>query len=209
MTEKTKPKLEVIGDEIGGEKERWDSLDSLRLDQDYIEQTGIKKEISIIRVKKPHRQEFVRVHREWCLETMVFIDQDERSHYIVNPSLYGLLEGELVPKVLYPYINIKRVLKLWPIRLPDAEGKLDDWNRSALEAAKLAQEKWVRVASNRPLGAYEVFFPLSDAHVPSPEWPDIDFQTIVDVAFKDLRIDDETHPIIKGLGLTHGLRLGE
>jgi hypothetical protein len=147
-----KPKLEVVG----GEEERWDSLESLRLGQDYIEATGIKKGISIIRAKKPHRQEFVRVHPEWSLETMMFIDADERSHYLVNPLLHGLLEGEMVPKILYPYINIKRVLKLWPIRMPDAEGKLDDWNRSALEAAKMAKEKWVRVASNRSLGAYEV-----------------------------------------------------
>jgi len=203
MTEKTKPKFELIG----GEKERWDSLESLRLDQDYIEAAGIKKEISIIRVKKPHRQEFVRVHPEWSLETMMYVDADERNHYIVNPALYGLLEGELVPKVLYPYINIKRVLKLWPVRLPDVEGKLDDWNRSALDAAKLAQQKWIRVASNRSLGAYEVFFPLGT--VDDPEWPDIDMQTIIDMAFKDSRIDDETHPIVKSLGLAHGLRLGE
>jgi hypothetical protein len=198
-----KPKLEVIG----GEQERWDSLEGLRLSQDFVEAAGIKKEISIIRVKKPHRQEFIRVHPEWTLETMMYVDQDERSHYIVNPVLYNLLEGELTPKVLYPYINIKRVLKLWPIRLPDAEGKLDDWNRSALEAAKLAKEKWVRVASNRPLGAYEVFLPLGT--VDDPEWPDVDLQTILDVAFRDLKIDDDTHPTIKSLGLTHGLMLGE
>jgi len=201
MTDKSK--LEVIG----GEQERWDSLEGLRLSQDFVEAAGIKKEISIIRVKKPHRQEFIRVHPEWTLETMMYVDQDERSHYIVNPVLYNLLEGELTPKVLYPYINIKRVLKLWPIRLPDAEGKLDDWNRSALEAAKLAKEKWVRVASSRPLGAYEVFLPLGK--VDDPEWPDVDLQTILDVAFRDLKIDDETHPIIKSLGLTHGLMLGE
>ena len=203
MTEKSRPKFEVIG----GEKERWDSFDSLRLDQDYIEAAGIKKEISIIRVKKPHRQEFIRVHPEWSIETMMYVDQDEKAHYIVNRTLYGLLEGELIPKVLYPYINIKRVLKLWPIRLPDVEGKLDDWNRSALEAAKLAKEKWVRIASNRPLGAYEIFFPLGT--VDDPEWPDIDLQMMVDIAFKDLRIDEETHPIIKGLGLTHGLVFGD
>lgn len=203
MNEKTERKLEVIG----GEKERWDSLDSLRLDQDYIEAAGIKKDISIIRVKKPHRQEFIRVHPEWSLETMVYVDQDERSHYIVNSALYSLLEGELIPKILYPYINIKRVLKVWPIRLPDPDGKLDDWNRSALKAAELAQQKWVRVASNRPLGAYEAFFPMGT--VDDPEWPDIDFQTIVDIAFKDLRIDEETHPVVKGLGLVHGLKMGE
>lgn len=198
-----KRKLEVLG----GEKERWDSLESLRLDQDYIEATGIKKEISIIRVKKPHRQEFIRAHPEWSLETMMYVDQDERSHYIVNPSLYGLLEGELIPKILIPYINIKRVLKIWPIRLPDAEGKIDDWNRSAIEAATLAKDKWVRVASNRSLGAYEIFLPLGK--VDDPEWPDISLQAMVDIAFKDLRIDDDTHPTIKSLGLTHGLMLGE
>lgn len=203
MSDTRKLELEVVG----GEEERWDTLESLRLSQDYIEATGIKKEISIIRVKKPHRQEFIRVHPEWFLETMIFVDQDEKSHHIVNPAQYNLLEGELVPKILYPYINIKRVLKLWPIRLPDAEGKLDDWNRSALKAAKIAQEKWVRVASNRALGAYEVFYPLGS--VDEPEWPEIDLQTIVDVAFKDFRIDDENHPIIKGLGLSHGVKVGE
>jgi hypothetical protein len=195
-----KPKIEMTGEEV-----RWDNLESLRLSQDYVEAAGIKKEISIIRAKKPHRQEFIRVHPSWSLETMMYVDQDERTHYIVNPSLYELLEGELIPKILFPYVNIKRVLKLWPIRLPDAEGKLDDWNRSSLEHAETAKEKWVRVASNRSLGAYEVFSHLGAIN--DPEWPDIDMQTIVDIAFKDCRIDNETHPIVKSLGLTHGLRV--
>jgi hypothetical protein len=92
--------------------------------------------------------------------------------------------------------------------MPDAEGKLDDWNRSALEAAKMAKEKWVRVASNRSLGAYEVYFPLGQ--VREPEWPDgLDFQQIIDIAFRDFRIDEATHPVINALGLTHGLRVGE
>jgi hypothetical protein len=193
--------------EVTGEKERWDDLENLRLPQDYVEAAGIKKDFSIVRVKKPHRQEFIRVHPEWSLETMMYFDQDERAHYIVNPSLYGLLEGELIPKILFPYVSIKRVLKLWPIRMPDAEGKLDDWNRTALEAAKIAKEKWVRVASNRALGAYERFFP--PGAVREPEWPDINMQTIVDIAFKDFRIDNENHPIIKSLGLTHDFRVGE
>ena len=197
-----KPRIEVTG-----EKERWDNLENLRLPQDYVEATGIKKEISMIRVKKPHRQEFIRVHPEWSVETMMYLDQDERAHYIVNPALYELLEGELIPKILFPYVNVKRVLKLWPIRMPDAEGKLDDWNRTALEAAKIAKEKWVRVASNRALGGYEHYFPPGS--VREPGWADIDMQTIIDIAFKDFRIDDETHLIVKSLGLTHDLRVGE
>ena len=182
-------------------------LSKLRLGQDFAQTIGVKKTLITVHVRKPGRQEFIRVHPEWCLETMMYVDQDEKLHHIVNPSLYHLLEGELVPKVLYPYINIKKIFKLWPIRLPDIEGKLHDWNKSALEAAKLAKEKWVRVASNKPLGAYEIYLPLGD--VGEPEWPDIDLQTVFDIAFKDLRIDDETHPIIKNLGLTHGLRVGD
>jgi hypothetical protein len=138
---------------------------------------------------------------------MMFVDNDERSHYLVDSSLYELLEGELVPKVLLPYINIKRVLKVWPIKLPDVEGKLDDWNSSALKIAELAKGRWVRVASNRYLGAYEAFFPLGNVN--EPEWPDIDFETIINVAFKDNKIDDDTHPAIRNLGLANALRVEE
>lgn len=196
-----KPKLEVVT----GEEERWKNLERWRLPQDYIEQAGIKKEISIIRVKKPHRQEFIRVHPVWRFEAMMFVDTDERMHYLVDRSLYSLMEGELTPKVLYPFINIKGVLKVWPIKLPDADGNLDDWNSSALEIAEIAKDKWVRVASNKYLGAYEHFTPLGK--VSEPEWPDLDFERIIEIAFKDSKIEDETHSCIKRLGLSNATKL--
>ncbi len=46
---------------------------------------------------------------------------------------------------------------LWPIRLPGPDGKLDDWNMSGVEAAKRASGRWLRMASNMSLGAYEIY----------------------------------------------------
>ena len=36
-------------------------------------------------------------------------------------------------------INRQGVLFLWPIRLPGADGKIDDWSRSAMDAADEAK----------------------------------------------------------------------
>ena len=53
-------------------------------------------------------------------------------------------------------INRQGVLFLWPIRLPGADGKLDDWSRSAMDAADEAKSRWVRITANMSLGAYDV-----------------------------------------------------
>jgi hypothetical protein len=111
---------------------------------------------------------------------------------------YGLdLPGELIPKVLYLAINRQKVVFLWPTRLPDEEGKLDDWNRSALEAAEIAKDRWIRVVANRSLGAYEVFEATGD--LPDPEWPELTFGEILKIAFKDRYIDDLNHPALRRL----------
>jgi hypothetical protein len=73
--------------------------------------------------------------------------------------------------VFFVYVNQRGVLKLWPIRLPDAEGKLDTYNRTAMEAVKIAKKKWTRIKSNKDLGGYDIFVAENQA-VP-PKWPDI------------------------------------
>ena len=65
-------------------------------------------------------------------------------------------EKTFSPRLLVTAINRQGVLFLWPIRLPGADGKIDDWSRSAMDAADEAKSRWVRVTSNMSLGAYEV-----------------------------------------------------
>jgi hypothetical protein len=171
----------------------------LRLTQNFCATVGVKKRHTIIQVRKPGKQDFIRVHPDpdYCLQTAILEFKDEGEVYLVDPALWGELPGELIPKVLYLTLNRQGVPRLWPIRLPDEDGKLDDWNQSALEAAAIAKRTWVRVSSNRSAGMYETFEATGD--LPEPEWPDLTFSEILEIAFRDRYIKDWDHPALRRL----------
>jgi acetoin utilization deacetylase AcuC-like enzyme len=171
----------------------------LRLSQNFAETVGVKKALITVPVRKPGRQDFIRVHSDesYRLETAVLELKDERETYLVHPDIWCELPGEIVPKALFTTINRQGVLFLWPIRLPGDDGRHDEWNRSALEAAEMAQKRWIRVAANMSLGAYEVYEAVGN--IPEPEWPDVDFKEILRTGFKDRFIDSLDHPVIRHL----------
>ena len=115
----------------------------------------------------------------------------------MDESLRDDLATDLVAKIIFPVITRQGVLFLWPVRLPDESGKLDNWNRSALEAAQLAMAGWVRVSSNQPLGGYDVIRPKAD--FPDPVWPDLDLQQMLAIAFKHFFIDSLEHPRLRAI----------
>ena len=45
---------------------------------------------------------------------------------------------------------------LWPIRLADADGKINEWHQSAADAAKSATKEWLRIISNKAIRGYEL-----------------------------------------------------
>ena len=171
----------------------------LRLSQNFAETLGVKKAIITVPVRKPSRQDFVRVHPSdgYRLETAVLELKEERETYLVDPVLWPVLPGELTPKVLFTTVNRQGVLTLWPVRLPGDDGRLDDWNASALEAAEMARKGWVRVTANMSLGAYEVYEATGD--LPDPDWPDMSFAEILKVAFKGHYVTEVDHPVIRRL----------
>lgn len=174
-------------------------LSRLKLNQNFADAAGVKKALLTVPVRKPNRQDFVRVHPgpEYRLETAVLELKEERETYLVSPDLWLDLPGELVAKVLFLTLNRQKVLSLWPVRLPGEDGRVDDWNQSALEAADIAQHQWVRVQANMSLGAYEVF--TASGVLPEPEWPEQTFQDILKIAFKGRLIDRLDHPAIRRL----------
>lgn len=181
----------------------FDNLDNLRLSQNFAESVGVTKALLTVPVRKPTRQEFIRVRPgdDWCLQTAILELKEDRVSYLVDPSLWAELPGEVVPKILYTTINRQGVLSLWPVKLPGADGRQDHWSRSALEAAEMAKTKWIRVAANMSLGAYEVFTASSD--IEEPDWPDVPFKEILKIAFRDQYIRDFDHPVVQRL---RGLR---
>ena len=58
-------------------------------------------------------------------------------------------------------------------------------------------KSWVRVKSNMDLGAYEIF--EAAGSIPDPIWPDLSFDAILRIAFKDRVIRDLDHPVVKRL----------
>jgi hypothetical protein len=172
---------------------------TLRLSQDFASIVGVRKAIVSIPVRKPSNQEFVRVHpdEDMRLETAVIYLKTEKEIYIVAPSLWAELQSDIVPMVLFTTMSRQGVLSLWPIRLPGSDGRIDTWNGSALEAAKMAMKHWVRVASNKSLAGYDVY--QATGEFPDPEWPELSFQQILEVAFRDRLIQGLDHPVIRRL----------
>jgi hypothetical protein len=171
----------------------------LRLSQDFDNMIAVKKAMVIVPVRKPDNQWFIRVNPDpaWRLETAVLELKEKRETYLVGRELWSALAGEVVPKLIVTAINRSGDPFLWAIRLPGADGTIDDWNRSALEGAQLAMTQWVRIKSNLSLGAYDIL--IAAAEMPEPVWPDGDFRHLLNVAFKDRFISDLNHPVIRRL----------
>lgn len=171
----------------------------LALPQDFAASVGVRKVLTTVPVRKPNRQEFVRVHPDesYRLSTAVIELKDERETYLVAPDLFPELPQEIVPKLLATAITRQGVLFLWPARLPNADGRPDPWNTSAIAAMDHAIKRWVRVTANMSLGAYELA--EATAKLPEPEWPDEPFAKLLEIAFRDRVIESLDHPVLQRL----------
>ena len=92
----------------------------LRLSQNYGASAGVKKLTTTIPVRKPGKQDYVRVHPDpaYRIETAVLEIKEEQETFLVAQELWDELPRELTPKVLFTTINRQQVTSLWPIRLP-------------------------------------------------------------------------------------------
>ena len=173
---------------------------SLRLDQSYPDTVGVKKLLTTVPVRKPNRQDFVRVHSDQAfrLTPAAIIEvKEDREVYLVRPGMASQLPGEFSVATLYTTINRQGVLHLWPVKLPAVDGKHNEWHRSTAEAAERAMQKWVRVTSSMSLGAYEIFEASGD--LPDPVWPDYSFEEILKIAFRERIVDTPDHPLVQRL----------
>jgi hypothetical protein len=174
---------------------------SLRLSQDFESAVGVKKLVKTVPVKKPSKEWFVRTHPDpaYRLQTAVLELKEDRETYLVAPGLWTELVSEptFSPRLLVTSITRQGVLFVWPIRIPGSDGRTDEWSKSALAAADEAKTQWVRVTSNMHLGAYDVA--VASGQVANPSWPDITFQEIIKIAFRDKMISDWDHPVLRRL----------
>lgn len=174
---------------------------SLKISQDFAAATGVKKALMTVPVRKPDKSWFVRTAptEDYRLQTAVLELKEDREVYLVAPHLRQELSAESTfgLRVIFTAINRQNVLFLWPVTLPSADGKQNEWHRSALEAATRAATRWVRVQANMSLGAYECYEAVNE--LSEPTWPDLPFGQILRIAFKDKFIDSPSHPVLRRL----------
>ena len=188
-----KPDLKLI--EAAASDDPYD-LSRLRINPEMLETTGVKKLLTTVPVRRPLAQDFVRVRRELHYrETLAFIEF-ERETYIVDLVAVPELQGECFFATVFVAISRTGVLFMWPVKVP-RDGKILGWHTSAAMAAQCAMKGWVRVKSNTDLGAYEIS--EAEGSIPDPIWPELSFDEIVRIAFKDRVIRSLDHPVVKRL----------
>jgi hypothetical protein len=191
-----KPQLELVDSAISDDPFE---LSKIRVPQDFLEATNVKRLITTVPVRRPGPQDFFRVHpspkyRELC----AFIDlKEDREIYMVNLAAVPELQTESYIATLYTATTRTGVLFMWAVRVPATDGRVNGWHQSAAAAAQHAMRSWIRIKSNMNLGAYEIFEAASS--IPDPEWPDLSFKDVYSIAFRDRLIDRLDHPVIKRL----------
>ncbi|OYY32754.1 MAG: hypothetical protein B7Y07_10875 [Halothiobacillus sp. 24-54-40] len=161
---------------------------------------GVVKQLVTCPVRKPGRQEFVRVHpdAEYRLSAYILELEDERETYLVEPSVAAELPSETRIVSLRLTVTRQGVIFLWPVPEPSLEGYENSWRTSARAAADKAESQWTRIVSNRSQSLYDVY--VAPGVLGEPGWPDKSLGEIIKVAFGEkFIIRDGAHPVVRRL----------
>jgi len=182
-----------------GKKPNPFDLKRLRYSQSRSEGPTARKIVSTVQVRKPNRQEFFRVSSDpsMRIETLVLDFKAEGMTYLVDPQIEPAIPGECAAKMLYFAVTRQGAVLLWPVRLPDEQGNLDPYNAAAHQAAFTAETRWTRIAANKGAGTYDIYEALDQ--LAEPEWPEMSFERILEMAFKARYIESLDHPVIRKL----------
>ncbi|MCC9600383.1 hypothetical protein LOC67_07405 [Stieleria sp. JC731] len=160
---------------------------------------GVKRKLLTVKVGRPDKMEFVRVHPDSSnrIDTAYIEDKTNREAYLVAPSLWPELPDFIQPVRLCLSVNRHGTPFLWPAKLPDPNGRPMDWHTSMLEAQELAINAWVRVQADMSAGSYAVF--EATGNLPEPQWPELTFKDVLKLAFKTRFIDSMNHSFLQEL----------
>lgn len=173
-------------------------LAAIRLPQNYAAIGGVRKVLTTVPVRRPDRQSFVRARPgdEWRIQVALIEMREDGESYLVPPALIEPLIEEVRFKQLYLCVTRDGNPFFWPVNLPGPDGRLDPWSQSAHQAAAIAEKNWVRLRSNRTLGAYDVH--MADTS-PDPVWPQQSLESLVQLAFTGKIIDSLEHRVVHAL----------
>jgi hypothetical protein len=174
------------------------SPEALRLPQDFEESAPVKRVLTIVPVRKPGKQEFVRVRPgvDWRIQVALIEDDAGGDVYAVAPALAAELAGEWKSAFLFLAITSAGDPFLWRCWVPQSGGGRQ-WHESAIDAVRLAETAWARVRADQQAGYYKI--ELAAGKLAEPTWPEQSFRDLLKLAFRDRLIDSLEHPFLKQL----------
>tara|TARA_B100000700_G_C14860055_1_gene768201 strand:- start:295 stop:882 length:588 start_codon:yes stop_codon:yes gene_type:complete len=159
-----------------------------------------RKLILHVPVTKAAKQRYVRVHRDkgYHFECALLNLEGEDRPFLLSPEIAQAIAKDAKRVTLKLAIDRQGNIFLWPVPPMPEEGNENPWNQSQREVAELAEDKWVRLTSNRAVGCYE---PLeAQGEIPEPVWPDLSMDEILEIAFGSTHvITDNEHPALQKL----------
>ena len=165
-----------------------------KLSQNFGNVSGVKKKLTTVPVRKPSKTQWVRVHPEKKMDTVLLkYGESGEDLFLVEPELQ--VEVEQLAKAYRLVLAIDRQGDpfFWPIALPDDTRPLN-WHLTAMEAAENAELEWTRIQANMNLGAYQIF--AAEGNLEDPEWPELSMNELLDIAFKQKIIDRPDHLVL-------------
>ncbi len=169
-------------------------LNSIKLRADHA--ASIDRRPLEVPLRRPNKEQFFRVHPENRLDVMFAELKSERESFIVlGAEVESVLIELITPARLFQCVTRQGDSIIWPAKLPVDGGRRDAWRETALLAAEAAEENWIRVHANMPLGAYAIARALED--LGDPKWPAMSFAELLKVALRDRIVDSMDHPLVR------------
>lgn len=174
-------------------------LNALRLQRNVGDGFVVKRQITRVPVRKPAKGDFFRAHpgADWRIPTMILEQKEDGVTYLLAPEACDLLPELQRAVTLVAAIDRRGNPFLIPVPLPGEDGRSNPWHESLAAVVALSQNKWVRCIANMKAGGYDAY--VATGNLADPEWPEMTFEELMEIAFRSRVIESAEHPLIRQL----------
>lgn len=199
------PELHMVSpDDVSGESggSRSSLFDPAFALDDEDASPAVNPPVNDVPIRKPDKLKFYRVHPKFVLDRYILVVRDgmDETSYLITADLRKLVPEAVTKARIYPYISTTKTVALWRVNHPKEGSRR---NRkvydSAARATEAAKNEWTRVWWNAEVGSYS--YQTARVDLGEPQWPDMDFQEMLETAFDGLVIDTADHPVLRAIML--------
>jgi hypothetical protein len=170
-------------------------LKSIAIDpQDLI---GGRRIRSVIPVRRPKPNEFVRAHPDTESYTMLYLYEVDRDEtYYVQKEMVNFFTNGIVAKLITVAVNQWNHAFLWPVPNNDARTLRNSFNQSHRRAYHEAKTKWIKMYREEGADLYTVVEAVGN--LPPPQFPEEPFDQLLEVGFRGKIVNRPDHDVILG-----------